>query len=420
MSPYFYYRGYLLRANKTVEGNVTCQTLKEAISQISKKHPDISSLIVKEIPKYAPLTIASYIYQIITRPSRVELIVFFNQLATTLHYGIPLLAALKAIGKGHRRFLKEMILQLANAIQEGISLSNAMTFYPRAFPQLTISLVKSGETSGKLSTVIKRIAEIEETSLYFRKNIIGAFIYPIILFVVSTVLLFVSLSVLLPQTMSILRDLNVTPPSLTLILYKLLLFFKNPIFWIVSIIFALLCAGIVWWEPSLPQAYGAGPYFKEKKQILKTLLFNIPIVRDLMRKGVLLQISYTLGMLLKSGISLTQALILSKQILIATPFSKSLTHILKCITNGKTFAEAITGTHFHIPLFYNLITVGEHSGKLDFMLLKIAELYEVELYEKLNTLTRFLEPFILIIVGIIIGVVAIASFLPYFTLLKFV
>ena len=331
-----------------------------------------------------------------------------RQLATLLRAGMPLVPALSALVEQSRGVraqdnpLAEVLEQVANDVNSGSTLANALSKHPKVFSNLFINMVAAGETSGTLEEVLLRLAEILEKRVNLAAKVKSAIAYPLMMVVVALAVVVFLMSVVVPSITEIFIEMNRTLPWPTRLLISTSAFMKT--YWM--LIAVVVCLVF----------FGSAAGYKTKKGRLyadRTKL-KLPLFGSLFLKLEVARLSRTLGILLVSGIPILSALEIAKQVIQNRVIAGALDSVKDSVSKGDAVANAIRKTGLFPPIVHHIITTGQVSGNLEEGLINIADMYEGEVELTTKTLTSLLEPVILLFMGAVVGFIVLAILLPIF------
>jgi general secretion pathway protein F len=331
-----------------------------------------------------------------------DLLTFTMELSALLDAGLPLDRSLNILGTISDSFMKSVIESVLKSIREGRSFSEALQHHPKVFPSLYVNMVKAGEAGGVLDVVLAKLGEFQESSKELRDHIFSAMIYPIILLITGGLSVTMLLTFVLPRFSVIFADMGTSLPLPT----QILLTFSNALqsYWWAGII---LIAGIVAFFRS---------YVRSETGRLAWDGLKLSLVGDVIRKVETARFCRTLGTLLHSGVSLLQALTNSRDVVTNAVMAAAINKVSKGAKEGRGIAAPLAEARVFPPLALSMIQVGEETGQLDTMLLKIAVTYEKSLKESIKRLIGFLEPAIILGMALIIGFIVIAMLMAIFSI----
>jgi len=329
-------------------------------------------------------------------------ILFTNQLAVLIKSGVPLLNALELLIEQFEGRLKLIVISLKDDIKEGMSFADSLKKFPTVFPNIYVQLVRAGEASGNLEVILERLVQYMERRETIKKRVTAALTYPMIQLIVAIVVVAVLMIFVVPQMVEGLKGTGQKLPAATQFLITVSNFFKNYFFFILIGIIAIII-GFKYWKSTQSGA-----------RTVDKIKLKIPIVKTFTRLGAVVQFSQTLGMLLESGVNLSEALDIVCDIIDNKVLADALNQARdKIIKQGK-IAQYLKQTGIFPPIAIYLIKTGEESGNLGFMLLTVAKNYEEDLSDLADSLAGKLGPLMLIVMAFIVGFIVISIALPMF------
>lgn len=331
------------------------------------------------------------------------LAILTRQLATLLKAGLPLVDALRALedqteSSNQRRVLS----QIKDKVLEGSSLADALGRFPRAFPELYVNMVRSGEFTGRLDTVLERLAEHLEKQQLLKSRLVSKLAYPAFILLMSLGILTLLLLYVVPKVGSIFDQLGENLPLPTRILLGGSSFLQNSFPFILS---ALVLGGIL---------VNRGLKTPSGRRLFDRLVFEIPFLGDLIKKIAVARFSRTLGVLLSAGIPLLKALEITQPIMSNVLFKEAIQHCQEKIHEGGQVAQTLKESGLFPAMLVHMVAVGERSGELESMLLKVAESYETQTEATIETTMGLIEPIMILFMGAIVGFVVMSILLPIF------
>jgi general secretion pathway protein F len=334
-----------------------------------------------------------------------DLLVLTQELATLIAAGLPLDRALSVLaGLTTKEELKKAVGEILRAVQQGKSLAEALAEYPKIFPPLYINMVKAGELGGFLDTALQRLAEYLERSQQVQDEIKSALTYPILLTFVGGASVIILLTYVLPKFAVIFGDLGQALPTST----RILLGISNGLrsYW-----WVLVLMGIGIWLGI--RQYLATPQgrFAWDRLRLRLWLFG-----QLLTKREVGRFARTLGTLLKSGVPLLQALEVVQDVVENQMISRALREVRVGVREGQGIAGPLGRSGVFPTLALQMVSVGEETGRLDEMLMRVAEYYERDTYNQVKRLTSLLEPALILVMGLAVGFVVISMLSAVFSI----
>jgi type IV pilus assembly protein PilC len=336
-----------------------------------------------------------------------QLTTFTRQLSTLQDAGLPILRSLRILeGQSKPGALKNSLLGVIEDIEGGSTLSEAMAKQPKAFDNLYVNMVKAGEAGGALEVILQRLADFKERAESLKKRVKGAMIYPIAVIVVATAIVTGIMIFIIPKFKKIFDDFGSELPAMTIVLIKCSDFIGQ--FW--YLLFAVPVA--LWLFIKIVKKNRTGEY------IVDWISLRIPLTGKILRKAIVARISRTLGTLIASGVPILDALIIARDTSGNAVFRKAFEHIYAAIREGEPMAVPLKETRITDDIVVNMVDVGEETGALDTMLYKVADVYDEEVRVLVDGLIKLLEPMITVVLGLFVGFIVIALFLPLIKLLN--
>jgi len=346
----------------------------------------------------------------IGRVSRKKLTNFTRQLSTLQDAGLPLLRSLQVLeGQEKPGQLKNILAQVCEDVESGSTLSDAMAKHPKAFDRLYCKMVNAGEIGGVLDLILQRLANFLEKAQRLRRRIIGAMIYPIaVIFVAMLIVTFIMWFVI-PRFQEIFNDFEVELPAITIWLIDASSWVAgtySPDQVIPGGVWILISPILVWLFFKLIRKTGPG------RAATDIIRLRIPLLGDLMRKTSVARFTRTLGTLISAGVPILEAIMITRDTSGNYVYEKALTKVHDSIREGETFAGPLREAKVCDAIVVNMIDVGEETGDLDTMMMKIADNYDEEVDVKVQSMLSLLEPLLVVVLGLIIGTIVLALFMP--------
>jgi len=326
---------------------------------------------------------------------------FTRQLATLVDAGLPLLRGLRVLEKQERNAaLKSIIGELALAIEGGSTFSEALAQHPKTFNRLYVNMVKAGELGGVLEVVLKRLAEFAEKAQKIKGKIKAALFYPIAVMIVATGILILLMTFVVPRFKEVFAGMDVTMPKFTLIVLAISDAIRHHILptlggvavvWVLFILFLKTKFGRLLWDK-----------FKLK----------MPAIGPVISKVAISRFTRTLGTLVSSGVPILQALTIVKETAGNVVISNAVAKVHESVKEGETITAPLESSAVFPPMVVSMVDVGEQTGALPEMLLRIADNYEEEVDNSVAAMTSLLEPIMIVALAVIVGSIVIAMFLP--------
>lgn len=334
-----------------------------------------------------------------------DIVIFSRQLATLFEARIPVVEALKTlIGETAKPVLREAIAQVLDDVAGGLSMSQAMAKHPRIFSSFYISLIRSGEESGKLQEVFTYLADYMERSYYLTAKAKNATIYPAFVLFAFTGVLIVMLVVVVPKLLVIFEETGQQLPFYTKAIIYASVFLKD---WGLGVLFVFIAGVISIWRWSLTIS---GRFFFHRLQL------GIPIIGDLYQKLYMARMTDNLRTLISGGIPIIRALSITSDVVGNVVYQTAVQNAIESVKGGGTISAAFERTPEIPVLVTQMIKIGETSGRLDFILGSIAKFYQREVDSMLENLVALIEPALIIFLGLGIGVLVAAIMVPLYNL----
>ncbi|MEA4881906.1 MAG: type II secretion system F family protein [Synergistaceae bacterium] len=333
-------------------------------------------------------------------------VIFFRQLATMIKAGVTLGNALNILAdqtKNHR--LAESIRRVKMSVDGGFSLSGAMRTRPE-FNTLRVSIISAGEEGGKLDEAIDRVALFLERQDELRRKIVSAVTYPAVVILFALFILYILVTVVMPRFSTVFKGLNVPLPKLTLMVFD----FSNwtATYWYIPLVgFFLFIAGIVLLNKN-----------KDTKPMMDRIKLKLPIVGDIFFKSAMARSNRTLASLVDSGVPILKSLEMTSEVTDNAVIGAGYTALRDAARKGASLGDTAKNIPIFPVMIAHMMKVGEETGSLETMLDKVAQWFEVELDLKIKRLTAILEPVLIIFVGGIVAMVALAIFTPIVTAIQ--
>jgi type IV pilus assembly protein PilC len=371
---------------------------KAAKKRVGKKKEEEQSLTPK---RKMPIAIGGV--------SRKQLVSFTRQLSTLQDAGLPILRSLQILEDQQKPgLLKAIIGGVVDEVEGGGTLSDAMAKYPKAFDKLYVNMVAAGEAGGVLDLILSRLADFMEKAAKLKKKVIGAMIYPIVVIsiaigVVSMIMIFV-----IPKFKDIFKDFGAELPGVTKLLLAISEWFGPGHGWMFIIAFPFIWGILV----RLAKMSEGGRYAVDAVKL------KVPILGGILSKTAIARFTRTLGTLISAGVPILDAINITKETCGNEVFTKALGKVHDAIREGESFADPLRATKICDAIVVNMVDVGEETGDLDKMLIKIADNYDSDVDVLVSSLISILEPVMVVILGGIVGFIVIALFAPMITLLQ--
>ena len=333
-----------------------------------------------------------------------EISVFSRQLSVMIAAGVPIVQAFEIIGRGHEnRSMQDLVLSIKADVEGGGSLAEALSRHPLQFDDLYINLVRAGEQAGILETLMNKIATYKEKTEAIKGKIKKALFYPTAVLAVAFIITAMLLIFVIPQFESLFTGFGADLPALTKMVVKLSVFFQQ--WW--WLIFGSIGGGIY----ALAQAKQRS---RKVRQTMDRLALKLPVIGVILHKGAIARFARTLSTMFAAGVPLVEAM---ESVAGATGnivYSDAVLRIRDEVATGTQLQQAMRNVQLYPNMVVQMVAIGEEAGSLDAMLGKVADFYEQEVDNMVDSLSSLLEPMIMAILGVLVGGLVIAMYLPIF------
>lgn len=395
--PVYEYKGVSGRGRK-VSGILDGESLKAVKSRLRKD--GVVVLEIREASSAKALRKGEITFGR-TRVSARELSDATRQLATLLSSGLPLMDALSVLVEQEETAgLKAALSSVRDSVREGASLADALKANPKVFSQLYMNMVSAGEASGTLEITLQRLADFLEEQARFRGRFAAALAYPALMTLIGIGVLFFLFSFVLPRVVGMFEDMKQQLPFITLMLLGLVRFLSS-FWWLILIVIA-------------GAAYYLRRYFRTPagKEALDERLLRLPVFGKIIKMIAVSRFTRTLGTLLQNGVPALTALDIVRSVIGNTVLANAVGKARENVREGESIAEPLRRSGLFPPVVVQMVAVGEKSGELEKMLLRISDSFDRTVETRITALMSLLEPVIILVMGVIIGFIVIAIMLP--------
>jgi len=337
------------------------------------------------------------------------LMIFTRQLATLIEAGLPLLRSLNVLMKQERdTVLKNTINKLADAVQGGNTFSDALALHPRIFDDLYVNMVKAGEVGGVIELVLTRLAEFQEKAAKIKNKVVAAMVYPLIVMTMAVAIMGFLLVFIVPKFEAIFHDMlgNKPLPAITTFVIGASNFVKNN---------GLLLLGAV---VATVMAYKFIARTRVGRWWIDRFKLRMPLFGDLIRKTAVSRFSRTLGTLVTSGVPILQALNITRETAGNAAIADAISKVHDSVKEGESIVQPLEASRAFPPMVVSMIDVGEETGQLPEMLLKIADVFDDEVDNAVAAITSMLEPIMIVFLAFIVGTIVLALFTPLISIIS--
>ena len=390
------------RQGAVKKGELTAKTRDEAVEQLRKQQVVVTSLEEKSGMG------GKFKFSLGSGLTDKDLVVFTRQFGTMINAGLPLIQCLDILStQSENKVLRETVGDVKNSVEAGSTFSDALKRHPKVFDDLYVNMIHAGEVGGLLDTILTRLAKHIEKAMKLKGQIKSAMVYPTAIVGVAVVIIGVLMVWVIPVFAQMFLEMSggkVGLPGPTQIVINVSNFFQS--YWYA------MGGAMVGAVIAIKRYYAT----VNGRVVIDRLLLKMPIVGDLIRKASVAKFTRTLGTLITSGVPLLEWLSICAKTSGNKVIEEALMNARVSISGGKTISEPLAKCNVFPKMVTHMIAVGESTGALDAMLGKIADFYEDEVDQAVETLTSLLEPIMMVVLGTIIGFIVIAMYLPIFTM----
>ena len=351
----------------------------------------------------------------IGRVKQKQITLFTRQLSTLQDAGLPLLRSLQILeGQSKPGLMKNVLQSVCEEVEGGTSLSDSMAKSPKAFDRLYVKMVNAGEIGGVLDIILQRLAEFMEKSQRLKRRIKGAMVYPITVVVIALLILTGIMVFIIPKFESIFADFGVVLPALTrwLISTSRWVAGTNAGQEVPGWVIILPAPIVLWLLFKLIRRAGPG------RAATDYIILWTPVFGNLIRKTTIARFTRTLGTLISAGVPILEAILITRDTCGNYVFERALNRVHDSIREGESFAVPLRESKTCDALVVNMIDVGEETGEMDTMLLKIADNFDEEVDVAVAALVSLLEPLMVVMIGGMVGTIVVAMFLPLVSMIE--
>jgi type IV pilus assembly protein PilC len=338
------------------------------------------------------------------------LMIFTRQLATLIDAGLPLLRGLTVLSRQEPTpIMKSTIATLAENVQTGSTFSETLSQYPKIFNKLYVNMVKAGELGGVLEIVLNRLAEYQEKAQKLKNKVMAAMIYPMIVMIIASLIMVFLMLVIVPRFEKIFEDMLGSADKLPY-LTKLVMGFSRWMSGNILYIVAGITIFVIAWRMFASTPGG--------RRSIDGWKLKVPLFGDVQRKTAISRFTRTLGTLVTSGVPILQALNITRETAGNAIISDAIIKVHDAVKEGESMVAPLESSNVFPPMVISMVDVGEETGQLPEMLLKIADVYEDEVDNSVSALTSMLEPIMIVILALVVGTIVMALFMPLIEVIK--
>ena len=395
---------------QTVKDEVEAGTSEEAIQKIRARNlfpTNVTEKTVKKGKKAGP-----------TGPQRSkksfamggasakQITAFTRQFSTLQDAGLPVVRSIKILeGQMKPGALKNALIDVAEDVESGATLSEAMAKHAKCFDRLYVNMIRAGEIGGVLDQILQRLADFREKSARLKKKIIGAAVYPAVVVIVAGGILAGIMIFIVPKFKKMFGEFAIELPEVTVMLIEASDFLKNKWYIGIGYIFGFIMAMRVIGMTK------AGSY------AIDSIKLKLPIFGVIITKSTVSRFSRTLGVLIQAGVPILEALAIVKETAGNAVMSKAINSVHDSIREGETLADPLRAAKICDEMVVNMVAVGEETGDLDKMLMKVADNYDDDVDTAVEGMTSMIEPIMIVFLGASVGFIVIALFMPLIKLM---
>ena len=336
------------------------------------------------------------------------LMIFTRQLATLIDSGLPLLRSLNVLAKQERdKVLKNTIDKLADSVQSGSTFSDALALHPKIFNDLYVNMIKAGEVGGVLELVLTRLSEFQEKASKIKNKVLSAMVYPVIVMTMAVGIMCFLLVFIVPRFEAIFHDLlgDKPLPPVTRFVLGISGFMQHH--------GLVLLAAIV----AIVVIYNFIGRTRKGRLVIDIFKLRMPLFGNLNRKTAISRFARTLGTLVTSGVPILQALNITRETAGNAAIASAIARVHDSVKEGESIVQPLEASKAFPAMVVSMIDVGEETGKLPEMLLKIADVYDDEVDNAVAALTSMLEPIMIVFLAVIVGTIVLALFTPLISII---
>jgi type IV pilus assembly protein PilC len=398
--PVYVYRGRNTRTNESITGERFANSAQVLAAALRREMVAPTSIQEKAGKQFSFNLLRK-------RVSQAEVAIFTRQFSVMLDAGLPLVQCIEAIGSQHSNASFKIVLeQVRTDIEGGSSLAAAMAKHPKVFDPLYTNMIAAGETGGILDTILQRLATFIEKIVKLKKALRSAMIYPSVVLSIAAIVVGIILWKVIPVFRTLFEGFNVQLPLMTRMVIAASTFLER------FFIFIVIGIGLA--------IYGIRSYYRTEKgrYVIDRFLLRMPVMGDIVRKIGVARFTRTLATLLSSGVSILEAFEITAATAGNAILEETIRKIGRNIEKGKTISDPMKESGFFPPMVVQMVSVGETSGELDNMLVKVADYYEDEVDTVVANLLTIMEPVMLVFLGVVVGGIVISMYMPMFKLIQ--
>lgn len=396
----FTYRGRT--AAGTVAGEIEAGDRVTAVAQLRSK--GITATLVQE--RKAKVAAAK---RLGGKVKDKDMAIYTRQFSTMVDAGLPIVQCLTILGEqSESKTLRGVTTSIARDVEGGATLADSFRKYPRTFEDLFTNMIQVGESGGVLDVVLQRLSTYIEKAAALKRKVKGAMVYPLTIISVAVLVIIFMMTFVIPTFAQMFQGLGAELPLPTRIVLWLSNFTRRYVLFMI--------AGLVAFVLALRKYYRTD----QGSQVIDAFLLKVPVLGTVVRKVAVARFTRTLGTLISSGVPILEGLRITARTAGNRVVEKGVMQARAAVTAGRTLAEPLKATPVFPPMVVHMISVGENTGALDQMLNKIADFYDDEVDTAVSALTALLEPLMIVFLGVVVGGLVVAMYLPIFRMVTLI
>ncbi|MGD8971024.1 MAG: type II secretion system F family protein [Desulfobacterales bacterium] len=394
--PVYLWQGKNVRGEKK-KGEM--ESSSEEVVRTSLRRMKIEPTKIKQKPKDLFANVAF----LQPKVKQHDIILFARQFSTMIDAGLPIIQCLDILyGQQENATFKKMLKSIKESVEGGATLAESLKKYPNQFDDLFVNMVAAGEAGGILDTILRRLSVYMEKAAKLKSQVKGAMTYPVVTLIIAAIVLAVILVFVIPVFQEMFADFGNELPAFTQLVIDVSNFAKKNIIWLVI--------GLILFIFAFKKVYGT----EKGREMVDEMILKLPVFGALIRKVAVAKFTRTMSTMLSSGVAILEALDIVAKTAGNKTIEKAVYSVRSDIAEGRTMADPLQESGVFPSMVCQMIAVGESTGALDSMLEKIAVFYDDEVDQAVENLTALIEPFMLVFLGVTIGGLVIAMYLPIF------
>lgn len=405
--PEFFYEA-MDNKGKEISGSITSESKISAINKIREMGYFPTSVTEGKETKTAsaPILDKSF-FRFFKKVKEKDLVTFMRQFATLVDAGLPILRGLRVLEKQNKnRPMGAVLKNISDSVESGNSLSVSMKGYEDVFSPLFINMIHAGEVGGVLDKVLLQMADYYEKSSKLKKKVKSSMVYPSFVLLVAGVVVYGLIAFIIPKFSKMFLEMDLQLPFMTQFLIDMSGFIRNQ--WYVP--FILLAAAVLAFRFTMANKAG--------RHMVHSIFYKMPVIGDLFSKVAVSRFTRTLGTLINSGVQILEALNITRETVGNAVVENAITLVHDNLKEGESMVHPLTQANIFPPMVLSMVSVGEETGRMSEMLIKIAESYEDDVDSAVSAVTSLIEPALIITLAGIVGFIVIAMFLPLVSLIS--